>query len=148
MTTLARASSFSVPAFSPEVSQVNWNSLVATSGFFGVIRSSTAAQNAEVVFRLPFGLLGGTWEFMLYHAEGTNRGIYTISLRRSASDTWRDVATRDGYAAANAVTSHKLPGVVVADGDKLIRFRMADKNASSSSYLGNLFGIGGRRTGA
>ncbi|HWI05575.1 MAG TPA: hypothetical protein VNT52_17345, partial [Acidimicrobiales bacterium] len=136
MTTRAFASSFDFPAFLPEVSHVNWNSLVATSGFYGAIRSSSGAQNAEVVFRLPFPLLGGTWEFVLYHSEGTNRGIYTVSLRRSASDTWRDITTIDGYAAANAVTTRKVTGLTVLDGDKLLRLKMTDKHASSTLYLG------------
>lgn len=121
---------------------------IATSDYTNGRRSTTGAQNSEVVFLLPTVLRAGTWALTLLHRQGTDTGIYTIAVSPDAT-TWTDLGTTiDGYNASAVSTRSEITGQTIAANMKYLRLTMATKNASSSDYYGRINHISGSRTGA
>ena len=129
-----------LPGVTP-VAQTNWSSLTILAGtYFGAYTSSSGAQNAEINWDLLLG--AGTYTLDLFHFQGTNRGVYTISINGVDIGT-----TVDGYAAAGAHTKSQITGIAVAiAGVQRLRVLMATKNASSTNYLGAIEGLALTRT--
>lgn len=99
----------------------------------------SAAQNDAISWKIV--LSAGTWDIHLHVRKSTNTGIFTVKIDGAS------VGTADSYAAAAAYGKISVTGVSVAsDGVKTLQLLMATKNASSSGYLGELFGISLRRT--
>lgn len=96
--------------------------------------ASTSAQNAYVEWQVA--LSAGTWSVFLNHYKGSDRGIYTVAIAGSTA------GTIDGYNASSTSAVGSITGIsVAATGVQAIRFTMATKNASSSSYFGAIFGV-------
>lgn len=112
-------------------SQVNWTTKVSSGRVLGGLQSS-GVQNDEVTFNAY--LAAGTWTFHLLHVRDANRGIYTVSFDAV------DVGTIDGYNASSFANAQgNITGISVAtSGIVAIRLKMATKNASSSSYFGDV----------
>jgi hypothetical protein len=140
---------FELSPFTKAWSNTNWSTFAqASNRYNGGSRTSSAAQNDEVVFRLPSALRAGTWTFVLLHASTTNRGIYTIAVSPDAV-TWTDLTTIDGYAVSlTAAVRTERTALTVPAGMQYLRLRMATKNGSSSAYTGEVQGLYGLRTGA
>lgn len=140
--------SFDINALGLSHSHINWEQGPTQSSgrFMGGTRTSTNAQNNEVVFRLPSPLntTSCTWDLYLLHQTSTARGIYTVAL--SADDmSYTDVGTIDGYGASSTAVRSSLTGVTPPAGCLYIRLKMASKNASSSQYIGDIQALGGVR---
>jgi hypothetical protein len=147
---VSRASSFLLMGVGPEVSQTDMDTHeISSARFFGTSRATVDAlhQNAEVVFRLPSPLRGGTWTFVLFHSATTNVGIYSIATSADGS-AFSDRATVDGYAASLTQSRTPATGLVIPDGDAFVRLKVATKNASSSGYFARFSALAGVRTGA
>jgi hypothetical protein len=113
------------------VSNTNFNSLVADSASLmgGYLRSS-GAQNAECTFDVVLG--DGTWALYLLHHNDSDYGIYTVTLDSTA------LGTVDGYSAAGANNDVDILTDIRIDSPakRTLKFVMATKNGSSSSYKG------------
>lgn len=146
---LAIGEEFEICALNKAYSNVNFTTFQATNGAaYNAWRSSSSAQNDEVVFLLPLALRGGTWAFSVLYATTTTMGIYTVSTSVDGS-TFTDQGTVDGYNGSGVnFNRSELTGLTVPAGTKFVRLKMATKNASSSSYGARFSGIGGVRTGA
>lgn len=125
-----------------------WTKNFSSSYTFGTLflSSSPANQNDEVVYH-PVICAAGTWTLDLHHIQANNRGIYTISTSPDGT-TWTDKGTIDGYSASAPNVCTSLTGIVLPGGPVYVRFKMATKNASSSGYLGSIYGWELIRTGA
>lgn len=113
--------------------QTNWSTLTQSStGLMGGNLASTGAINAKVGWDVVLAV--GTWTIKIIYGTGPQRGIYTVTLDGAS------VGTVDGYAVSTAENvAHSFTGIdVTAQGKKRLLFQMATKNASSSSYFGNL----------
>jgi hypothetical protein len=108
----------------------------------GWIGTTGAAQNDYGEWELG-PLLPGTYSLTLLHYKSTTLGIYTIDVAGTT------VGTVDGYAASGAAASAVITGITVpALATVPVRFTMATKNASSSSYMAAISGFSLTRTGA
>jgi len=146
--TLATAPAFTVIPFTgPAYSQTNFAiQTQSNSRYLAGYLSSSGAQNAEVVFRLPQTLQAGTWTFRLVHSTNSSNGIYTIATSSDGS-SWSDLTTIDGYAGSVvAAVVTDATALTVPAGVAFIRVKMATKNASSSNYYGVFSAISGVRT--
>lgn len=140
------AGTVSIPADAKAYSQTNFDSVSYSSAKpKGYTRFTSGAQNAEVVFGREY-FEAGTYVPIVVHFSGTNRGIYTVSISEDAA-AWTDIGTVDGYAASGIATRSEVAAVSIAEGRYFVRLKMATKNASSSSYLGDLTEVMFTRTG-
>lgn len=129
-----------VDALMAEKSHVGFATFGQDGGRFRAqYRQSSGAVNDEVSWDLY--IPAGTWSFTLYGYNGANRGIMTVQLDGVTA------GTVDQYAAAGAATRGTIAGIVVAaSGVKTVRLLMATKNASSTSFFGELAGFSFYRT--
>lgn len=88
----------------------------------------------------PFVSSAGVWAITLHTRQSTNVAIYTVQIDGVT------VGTYDGYAAAIAYGKGVISGIALSAGLHTIKIIALAKNASSSSYAMNLFGITMRRT--
>jgi hypothetical protein len=123
-----------INVFATPAANTNWNALSGNDStwLFGYLLQSSGAQNAEASW--PVSLSAGTWTIEFMSRKSTNIGIYTVSIDGVS------VGTVDGYAASPASNQRSsITGIAVTpSGVKTLNFKMATKNASSSSYFGNL----------
>jgi hypothetical protein len=141
------ATSFERTALAAALSNTNFNSFSQNSAFYlAAGRSSSGVQNDQVVFDLGCLLMSGTWTFEMTHRAFTDRGIYTISASTDNSN-WTDLATIDGYNGS-AAEFRDTATVTMPNLTQYLRFKMATKNASASSYIGFIHAFGATRTGA
>jgi len=98
----------------------------ATPGY-----QSSGAANDAVSFDL--WMEAGTYAAFCTFRKSTNTGIITVNLGGASQ------GTVDTYAAAIAYGSGAVTGIVVTAGQRTWQLQMATKNASSSSYYGELF---------
>lgn len=146
----SKASSFDVTAFGRDFSNTNFsNPTPQTTDWRNGRRGSTGAQNAQVIYLLPLPLLGGHWTIGVEHRSLPSAGIYTVAVSVD-NVTYVDLGTVDGYAATAATNAPSvLTGVVIPDGARYLRLKMATRNAANTtSYTGAVNGITGVRTGA
>ena len=102
--------------------------------FFGYRITNTGTQNDYVEWEVS--LAQGCWNLDFFHDVGTNRGIYTVSLDGVT------VGSVDGYAGSGANAKTTVPVQVTRRGTQKLRVTLATKNASSSSYVGAIHGLG------
>lgn len=126
-----------------ESAHTNWNTFVKPNTVTDqalASRESSGAQNAEITFKVV--LAAGTWKLHLVTFTLGNAGIYTVSLDGVSQ------GTIDGYSSPNVVNVLKtLAGIAaLTSGIHDLNFKMATKNASSSSYFGDLQSIVLERT--
>lgn len=107
------------------------------SGGIAFINSSSA-QNDAISY--PIVLSSGLWTITLHTRKSSNLGIYTVQIDGVT------VGTYDGYSASAAYGKGQITGVAVVAGMHTLKLIAATKNASSTSYLMELFGISLRRT--
>jgi len=126
----------------PSVSRVGFaaSSAFLAAGWFSASVLSSGAVDDEIVF--VENLNAGTHTLATYHDRGTDRGIYTVALAdviNGVIGTYADAGTFDGYAAAAGRLQSNTAGIVISRGGlKAVRYRMATKNAASSSFFGSL----------
>lgn len=138
---------FDLSTFGPPYANTSWSTLTQSSAaYHGGWRASAGGQNNSVTFKLPSPLRGGSWDIRLLHRAGAACGIYHVAVSADGT-SFTDVGTVDGYAASDTTVATNLAGVMVPNGTRFIRFTMASKNASASSYTGRLSGFAGLRTG-
>lgn len=130
------------------LANTNWASIQAEGQ-----RVSSGAQNASVTFGVA--VEAGTYTFHLAHQVVSNRGIYTVELSSNDGGAFVSLTslggstnTVDGYSASAARTLSSITGIALTAGRWQVRLTMATKNASSSSYFGDIYGGGFVRTGA
>lgn len=113
---------------------------VGTTRFKNGARNASGAQNAEISWDLV--IAAGTWVLSLMHHTGNTRGIYSIQIDGV------EVATIDGYSAGSVdnVLTDSASFAIATDAVHTIKLKMANKNGSSSSYVGSISGISLRRT--
>lgn len=110
----------------------NWGTFVY--GAAGARRRSSGAVNAFLQWYVD--LKPGVYTFSMWHYQDTDAGIYTLAVDGI------DRGTLDGYAAVATSAIGGITGISVpVGGQALITLQMKTKNASSSSYFGNLSGI-------
>jgi hypothetical protein len=110
---------------------------LTSQGFSGL--HSSGAQNDAISW--PVVLAAGTWTVRLHFRKSTNTGIFTVNFDGSSQ------GTIDSYAAAVAYGDSSITGIVVGTtGKKVVQLLMATKNASSSSYYGELLAVAFLRT--
>lgn len=132
---------FWIDPFTTAATNTNWNTLtINASQIHNGFMLSSGAQNDEIGWDVV--LAAGTWEFSIRARTDTNRGIATVTLDGSS------VGTMDMYTAAGAFNQLlTISSISVATtGKKRLLFKMATKNASSSSYFGSFSNVGLRRT--
>lgn len=125
-------------------SNTNWPVFWAAGGGtapYGNYIRSQGAQNDEIVFS-NVALAAGTWKIIIAYLSGTDRGIFSIRFDGV------EKGTLDGYnvAGTNANLSSVTGITVSSSGRVALSFKMATKNASSSSYYGYLASVELRRT--
>jgi hypothetical protein len=96
---------------------------------------SSGAQNAEVVFDVV--MAAGTWSIYFDTITYTDRGIFTVYLDADSQGTVDTYAAGLNYAQRKSLTGLS----VTTTGKKALKFKMATKNGSSSSYVGVLTAI-------
>lgn len=137
---------FSIDAIEAPESTTGFTTYAQSSSrYFGYDLFTGGTQNDEVVFDLVDALQAGTWTFVLAHMRSTDRGIYTIAVSPDAS-AWTTLTTIDGYAGSPAAARSAVTGLTVAASMRYVRLKMATKNGSSSSYVGDISYLGGVRT--
>jgi hypothetical protein len=123
-----------VHPFGTPISHVNWGTISAIDNRFlhNYTMESSGAQNDEINFDLI--IAAGTWTFELIHQKSSARGICTLSLDGTS------IGTIDMYNGTSVLsTRSSVTGVSVATtGKKRLRLKMATKNASASSYYGDV----------
>lgn len=130
-----------VVAYTAAVAQSSFNTVTQDAFWLGGGVNSTGVVNAYREFDVVID--AGTWTLSLMHRRATDRGIYTVTVDGV------NVGTIDGYAtAADNIITQVAAITVATPGRHRIRFAMASKNASSSSYVGHLSGFTLFRTGA
>lgn len=108
---------------------------VGAIGFY----NSTSAQNDAFSYNVI--LAAGTWDCNMWVRKSTNTAIITLNMDGVSQ------GTVDTYAASVAYAQVAITGFTVsATGKKVMQFKAATKNASSSNYLIELFGIEFQRT--
>jgi hypothetical protein len=124
---------------SPKTSVGAWTTDFTTLAAFSL---SDGVQNSSISY--DFICAAGAYTMDFTHLVGPNRAIYTISIDGVT------VATVDGYAASfnnvglgggvgatvTAPTLATVTGIVIGSGSHVLKFTLATKNASSSSYYG------------
>lgn len=111
----------------------------ANSGLPVAWVNSSPAQNDA--FSLNIALAAGTWDCNVFVRKASDKGIITL-LMDGASQ-----GTADTYAASGAAAKVTVSGFTVAStGKKVMQFKAATKNGSSSGYQLSIFGIHFRRT--
>lgn len=114
----------------PEGAVAHWN---------GGVGIASSAQNDELSWDVVVS--AGTWSINLKSRKSSNVGIYTFLIDGVS------VGTIDGYAAAAASGNQTITGISITRSGKVrLTVRMATKNASSSSYLGEIMHISMVRT--
>jgi microcystin-dependent protein len=107
---------------------LNWNTRTSFVGGTLTYVNSTGAQNAYMEWKVP--LSAGTWTFAMNYYNGSDRGIYTLTIDGGGS-----LGTIDGYFASSNGAYSTIAGIAVTSNtNALVRLTMATKNASSSSY--------------
>ncbi len=110
----------------------------ANIGAIALYNSSTA-QNDYVTWDIV--LSAGTWNATFFVRKSSNTGIITLELDGVSK------GTVDTYSASIAYGKVSITGFTVsATGKTVLKVLAATKNASSSGYLLELFGISLRRT--
>lgn len=131
-----------VDVFEQAKSQTNWDTITApnSSAILDGWKQSSGAQNDQIDFEVV--LAAGTWDVELMYVANTDNGIISVqfdAVEKGTIDTYNGSAT---YNNRSSVT-----GIAVATTAKVIlRLKMATKNASSSSYVGEVQHIQLRRT--
>lgn len=127
--------------FTTPATQTNWGTIAQSSTLFmGGHRTSTGDQNAEVGWDVVLG--AGTWTLSIICRTGADYGIATVSLAGTSAGTIDLYVDPGGDNNSKSIT-----GITVATtGKKRLLFKMATKNASSSSYKGGLQAVSLVRT--
>lgn len=124
----------------PSASVGTWTLLAindATYPYISILLN-TGTQNDYISWDIAVS--AGLWTIVLDVRKSTNLGIYTVQIDGVSA------GTLDGYSASVAHSRLSLTGVAMTAGHHTLKILMATKNASSSSYIGELFGISLRRT--
>lgn len=133
-----------IDVFNSALANTNWSgNVIDTAALYNGNRQSSGAQNAEVQYAVS--LAAGTWNIEVLHDKSTNRGICSIQLDQGGG--FVEAGTFDCYngsAVKNVLDSANV--VVTAAGKWTLKLKMTDKNASSSSYFGDIAHITLRRT--
>jgi hypothetical protein len=127
--------------FHAETADTNWHNYAApiASASMGS-RESSGAQNAEVTFKIA--LAAGTWTLHLFTLTGSNLGIVTVSLNTVSQGTI-DLYTAGLTANVKKTLTGVAPGTSALHD---LNFKMATKNASASTFFGELISITLERT--
>jgi len=125
-----------IDPFHTPKSQVNWNNLQAHYPQVHCgLKYSSGQQNAEITWDIV--LAAGTWNFNLIHQQDTSMGIYTVQIDGVT------IGTIDGYAGSTielAISS--IAGFIITATKKFeLKLKMATKNGSAGSYVGNITSI-------
>lgn len=112
-----------------------------TARYYGQNRTSAGAQNNYVTFLLPY-FAPGVWNLALHHFTGADRGTYYLA---TSSDglAWAELGKVDGYAASGAAARTTVSNVTIPEQARYLRVRMETKNASSTSYVGDISAVSG-----
>jgi len=102
----------------------------------GMKSSGTSGNN--LTFRLA--LAAGTYMLRAAHTRGPDRGIYTFKMDGIS------VGTLDGYSGTVNDVLQSVTGIVVTKPSSILTVSMESANASSSSYVGDLFDLSLTRT--
>lgn len=117
----------------------------SATGAYGTGREGVGNSDGSAAW-VEYSVLlqAGTYSFTLHHRQNINRGKYQLLVNGTAHGT-----LVEGYAASGAATVTVLTGVSVpTTGIQTIRWRILDKNASSSGYIFSAAGFEAQRTGA
>ncbi|KKT92569.1 MAG: hypothetical protein A3E37_00980 [Candidatus Andersenbacteria bacterium RIFCSPHIGHO2_12_FULL_46_9] len=130
---LVGGSVITIDPFSAPYTQSSFSDLtVSTDSLLNGFLQSSGAQNAYVEWRV--NLQPGTWTVSIMAKKANNMGTMTVALDGTS------LGTIDWYAASDAANQvASITGVSVTEGGtKLLRLTMADKNGSSSNYVGRV----------
>lgn len=124
----------------------NWTSVVGGIGstLFDYVVESGGSQNDSITFN--WNGKAGTYDLTLFHRQSTNRGKYDVYFDGVLAGAG---GSFDGYAASATNVRQTVTNFAVSgDGPHTLQFKMASKNASSSSYVGSIHKVILTRTGA
>lgn len=128
------------------LSNTSWSQALQLSTMYGGGYSqSSGTQNNERVDEIV--LDSGTWRMDVFHHRANARGVYQVYLSPDNS-TWTAIGMFDGYQSSSGAYRTSIPDIRVATpGRYYIRFKMVNKNASSSNHYGNINQVTFVRTG-
>lgn len=130
-----------INVFAQPVSHVNWSVItVSSTQWFNASVQSSGAQGDEISF--SFYSQAGTYALEAFFRGGPNFGVATFAVDGT------DVGTIDLYVGAATTKKAAVAGVAMSAGVHVLRARMADKAAASTSYYGAFSRLTLTRTGA
>lgn len=100
--------------------------------------NTAGAQNDALSY--PIALSAGLWTITLHTRKSSNLAIYTVQIDGAT------VGTYDGYSASATYGKGQITAVGVTAGLHTLKLLAATKNASSTQYFMEIFGISLRRT--
>lgn len=106
----------------------SWTRTANSSNFTGAVYLSDGTLDNEIVYNVP--LLAGTWTVSVIGITNSDYGISTVYFDGSS------VGTMDWYSAGSTNNVVKSITSISQGSDAIVavKFKMATKHASSSSY--------------
>lgn len=131
-------SHFPLPVLMPDVD--GFTNLSANGATEYYILSG-GGQDAAISFNM--NLPAGTYDFLLYHFKGNDRGKYHLLIDGV------DKGSIDGYNGSIVLSYDRLSGIVIPGASPtVVEIKMSEKNVSSGGYYGLIFEAWLVRTGA